>query len=45
MQNYSVIEVEGAFGHGFIDKLMPYRDAGIGLNDFPITLKHCLFGL
>jgi hypothetical protein len=34
-----MIQVEGVFGHGFLDGLMPYRDAGIGLNDFPITIK------
>jgi hypothetical protein len=44
-QHYSIGQIDEAFGARFLDDLITYRDAGIGPDDFPISVKDCLRGL
>lgn len=44
-QNWSISEVKEALGAAYLQSLKPFRDAGIGPDDFPITVVDCLEGL
>ena len=44
-ENYSLTQIENAFGRSYLSGLMTYRDAGIGPDDFPITVRDCLVAI
>lgn len=38
-------QIRKAFGNDYLFSLQPFRDAGIGPDDYPITVVDCLIGL
>jgi len=37
--------VKDAFGAAYLNRLRPFRDAGVGPDDFPLTVIDCLKGM
>ena len=37
--------MEDAFGTAYLERLRPFRDAGVGADDFPLTVVDCLRGM
>lgn len=44
-KNWSISQVKDALGDGYLRSLRPFRDAGVGPDDFPLTVVDCLKGL
>ena len=44
-KNQSVQKVKELFTNQYLSSLQPYRDAGVGPDDFPLTVVDCLRGL
>ena len=44
-KKWSVDQVKEAFGASYLSRLRPFRDAGIGPDDFPLTVIDCLKGI
>ena len=44
-QKWSIAQVKEALGSAFLASLKPFRDAGIGPDNYPITVIDCLEGL
>jgi hypothetical protein len=45
IKKMSVKQIQSAFGQNYLNSLCPFRDAGIGRQDFPITVIDVLRGL
>ena len=43
-KKWSISKIQEAFGSSFLQSLHPYRDAGVGRDDFPLTVIDCLKG-
>ena len=43
-KNWSVSKVKDALGASYLSALRPFRDAGVGPDDFPLTVIDCLKG-
>ena len=44
-KDWSVEQVSEALGASYVRSLRPFRDAGIGPDDFPLTVIDCLHGI
>ena len=44
-QKWSVKRVKEALGESYLRSLKPFRDAGVGPDNFPLTVVDCLKGL
>lgn len=44
-KKWTINEVKEAFGNSYLNSLRPYRDAGIGPDDFPLSVIDCLKGM
>ena len=44
-KKWSVDQVGKALGESYLRSLRPYRDAGVGPDDFPLTVIDCLRGM
>ena len=44
-ENITLENVKEAFGTRFLNSLRPYRDAGIGPDNFPLTVIDCVEGV
>ena len=44
-QKWSIEKIENAFGGTYLGSLRTFRDAGIGPDDFPLTVVDCLQGM
>ena len=44
-KNWSISQVKDGLGDGYLRSLRPFRDAGVGPDDFPLTVVDCLKGL
>lgn len=44
-KGWSINQVKDAFGSTFLSQLRPFRDAGVGPDDFPLTVLDCLKGI
>jgi len=44
-QKWSISQVKDAFGAGYLNRLRPFRDAGVGPDDFPLSVIDCLKGM
>ena len=45
VKKWAVNKIIDTFGRSFLSGLETFRDAGIGPDDFPITIEDCLKGL
>ena len=41
-KKWTVNQVKEAFGNRYLNSLRPFRDAGVGPDDFPLTVVDCL---
>ena len=44
-QKWSVSQVKEALGEVYLRSLKPFRDAGVGPDNFPLTVVDCLKGI
>ena len=44
-KKWTVKRVSDAFGTAYLNRLRPFRDAGVGADDFPLTVIDCLDGI
>ena len=44
-KNYTIKQIQGAFGASYLNSLRHFRDAGVGPDDFPLTILDCLKGI
>ena len=44
-KKWTVNQVKDAFGNSYLNSLKPFRDAGVGPDDFPLTVIDCLKGM
>ena len=44
-KKWTVNEVVDALGKAYLSRLRPFRDAGVGADDFPLTVIDCLHGM
>ena len=45
VEHLSITKICSIFGENIMQKLKPFRDAGIGPSDYPLTMKDILKGL
>jgi len=45
VKGYSINKIADIFGSSYLDGLVTFRDAGVGPDDFPLTVIDCLKGL
>jgi hypothetical protein len=45
VKKMTVKQICSAFGENYVRSLIPFRDAGIGLADYPISMSDVLRGL
>jgi hypothetical protein len=43
-KKWTISQIKDAFGSSFLQSLQPYRDAGVGRDNFPLTVIDCLKG-
>jgi hypothetical protein len=43
-KKWTIKQITDAFGNFYLQSLRPYRDAGVGPDDFPLTVIDCLKG-
>ena len=44
-QKWSVSQVKESLGESYLRSLKPFRDAGVGPDNFPLTVVDCLKGI
>lgn len=44
-KKWSISQIKDAFGSSYLNSLRPFRDAGVGPDDFPLTVLDCLKGM
>mmetsp|Transcript_1294 Transcript_1294/g.1743 ORF Transcript_1294/g.1743 Transcript_1294/m.1743 type:complete len:238 (-) Transcript_1294:2041-2754(-) len=44
-QKWSIKQISDAFGGSYLNSLRPFRDAGVGPDDFPLTVIDCIKGM
>ena len=44
-KSWSIKQIQDAFGASYLNSLRPFRDAGVGPDDFPLTVVDCLKGI
>jgi hypothetical protein len=45
VKKYTINQITEAFGNSYLNNLRTYRDAGVGPDDYPISIKNCLQAL
>ena len=44
-KNWTISQIKDAFGNSYLNSLRAFRDAGVGPDDFPLTVIDCLKGM